>query len=191
MSVKRLKIRERLVQTLKGKTAVGDRVFSARRIPIWQPELPCILVYTNSESISQYSESPAEYRREVNTVVQGILEDRNLKTSLEDALDILAQEIENALKNDRYLGREADGEVERAEDIIPTGVETATEEDGKNTIGKIEINLTIPYYDKWVRDLSLDAGDLDQMFIEWDILGDGIPSGNVDATDNVTGIFNS
>jgi len=191
MSLKRLRIRERLVETLKGKTAVGDRVFGARRIPLWQPELPCILVYTDNESVQIYSEAPREYKREVSCVVQGLIDERNLQTPLEEALDILGQEIENALKNDQFLGREADGEIERAADLIPTSVETVTENDGQNTVGKIEINLTASYYDKWVRDLSLDAGNLDQMFIEWDIVGEGIPSGNVDATDNVTGIFNA
>lgn len=191
MSRKRMYIRRALVQNLKGKTIAEDRVYGARRLPTWKQDLPAILVYSNTESLTEWAEAPREYQRTPTIRIECVLSDQGLKTPLEDALDIFAEDVEQVLKNDPFLGPKSGQEIERSADLIPVSVATQADDDGERLIGSVVIEVQAIYYDQWVRDLSLDAGDLDTVNIEWDITGDGMPSGNVDAEDTVTGVFNS
>jgi hypothetical protein len=83
-------------------TAAGARVFPTRMIPYKANELPAIAVYTLTETVDPKSRAsaPQELARTAELAIEGALE---AKQTVDDDLDSLAFDIENAIEADDTL----------------------------------------------------------------------------------------
>jgi minor tail protein U len=102
MSNRRKEIRDALVDTLiDADTAAGENVYPNRETPLWDSELPAILVYTIDESAEPRDANGRQYRRTLKITVEAKCE---ATTSVDDELDALAVEIEAAINANTSLG---------------------------------------------------------------------------------------
>lgn len=103
MSHARQQIRDAAVSALTGLASTGARVFPSRKRPLGEASLPCLLVFTDDESIAAASMgAPATLDRKLQLRVEGLAKDT---TDLDDALDTLAAEVETALGNTTLGGK--------------------------------------------------------------------------------------
>ncbi len=145
---KRIDIRKKVVELLKGKTHAGEHVFSNSAVPPWHEELPVILVYPRSEDISEYAIAPRELKRELQLAIEIVAAGPEEKPgaevpegqlSLEDILDQIAEQVEFEMSKDETLGRLAD-------DSILTGVEFDFDSSGGESIGSCRMTYKTTYY---------------------------------------------
>ncbi len=98
-------IRKQAVAVLMGATNAGASVYASRVAPLisngWQSELPAIIVYTMDETGEIFNQSPREYWRRVELVVEIHAEGNE---ALDDTLDTLARQVERLLLMDDTLG---------------------------------------------------------------------------------------
>lgn len=98
----RRQIRERIATLVTGLTTTGARVYQSRTYALAPAtELPCLLVYTLSESIlKRVFCSPGEIERTVTIMVEAIA---TAGADLDDTLDLMCKEVEAALASDPTL----------------------------------------------------------------------------------------
>lgn len=175
MSAQRKAIRQSLAAILKNAaTAAGDRVFSSRSTPIFESELPAILVYTRSESVELFAESPREYKRTVTVVIEAVAETTG--ENLDDQLDDVGQEIEAALAVDHTAG-------DTVSELTLSGSDLLVDRDGEKYQGAVKLEYQAIYYTCADED-SGDLGNLGTSNIDYDLGPD--PNGAIDATDLLT-----
>lgn len=93
----RQQIREAAIAILTGLTITGANVFASRKRPLGDSKLPCLLVFTDDESVSVTSiHAPSVLDRRLQLRVVGLARDT---TDLDDTLDAIAAEVEIALGN--------------------------------------------------------------------------------------------
>ena len=91
----RHQIRENVATTVSGLTTTGTRVFQSRVYPLEATNLPCLLVYTLSESVVYKSAGrPRQTLRTVQVVIEGV---HALTADLDDKLDLICKEVEVAM----------------------------------------------------------------------------------------------
>lgn len=166
----RERIRKKIVELLKGKTDAGDRVFPNRAAPAKVDKLPIILVYSKSDAASKFSESPREYKRTISMVVEIIaagpeqnFADEDGKTSVEDLLDALGEQVECEISRDIFLQGEAD-------DLDLGDSELEFEARGQKMIGSLRITFDIVYYRFFPTDSFDKQGvkdDLKRIHVDW------------------------
>ncbi len=137
----RQKIRQTVCDNLKNNTIAKDRVFAMRKLPLFQSELPCILVYTTSETASKFNESPREMERKLQLSIAGIVQsdDKTPESQVENTLDSLALSIETALNNNRYLD-------DNVSDSMLTNTDIHLDANGDKLTASIILNYEITYY---------------------------------------------
>lgn len=173
MSTRRKEIREALVDLLTGATDCGNRVYANRVRPLWQEELPAILITTKSEAVEIWAQSPMEYKRSLTVDVIIYAEADDL---CDDTLDILGAQVEAKLYEDHTL-------EEICEDVILRSAELGIEKNGDNLLGALTLTYEIPYYTQPVN----DAGNLEflnRVDVEYDL---GSPS-TENPEDIITGL---
>lgn len=128
-------VQARLVAAM---TCAEDRVFRSRVLPYGEIDLPAIAIYTRSEPVDPASEStaPRELTRNLRLVIEGAVQ---LTEDLDDALDALALEIENAIDRDETFGG-------AAADAVLVGTDITTSEEGAQPIGAVLLTYAITYY---------------------------------------------
>ena len=89
----RTQIREAAKQALLGLGVTGDRVYASRIYPLEEAKLPGLVLFTANED-SGREDSPNETMRDVTLQVSGVVA---ITTSLEDEMDDIALEVEQAL----------------------------------------------------------------------------------------------
>jgi hypothetical protein len=91
----RRQLREAVATAVTGLATTGSRVFQSRAWPVQASELPCLLVYTNSETVTPETlDAPEGQRREIEVRVDGIAK---AAANLDDTLDQIGKEVETAL----------------------------------------------------------------------------------------------
>lgn len=127
-----------VAQLLAANTAAGTRVEATREIPRRRAEGTSLGVYTPEESIvsTETRTAPREHTRSLQLVVEGIVQGAS---GVDDALDALALEVEDAFDADDTLGGTA---AESA--LVSTDLETM--EDGARTAGLIRLTYAVTYY---------------------------------------------
>jgi len=99
-------IREHVVTTCTGLSTTGSNVFETRYFPLQTANLPAILVYTNEESIEEYTLGTST-RTQIR-ILQVIIEAHAQGTSdIDDTLDTISEEIEEAMCVDPSRGGNA------------------------------------------------------------------------------------
>ncbi|MCU0806309.1 MAG: hypothetical protein MUF79_14660 [Burkholderiales bacterium] len=91
----RRQLREAVATAVTGLTTTGSSVFQSRIWPVQSSELPALLVYTTTETVTTETiENPEGQRREIEVRVDGIAK---AAANLDDTLDQIAKEVETAL----------------------------------------------------------------------------------------------
>ncbi len=103
MSSERKAIRTGVRSLLLNQTEADDRVFQSRVLPHRRHELPVITVYTLEEAVEPESANtgPRELTRDLALVIEAWVEPGE---GVDDRMDDLAQEIEDVMHADPYLG---------------------------------------------------------------------------------------
>ena len=152
-------IRKKLVEILKNSTDAGVNVFPNATIPPWHSELsesPVILVYVRSESASEYAVAPRELEREIDMAIEivatGPEENLEVETpgkekSLEDILDDIAEQVENAIDSDDSLQGTADNSILKNSEL-------EFDSSGGSPIGSCRLTYGVTYYTHAPRDTS-------------------------------------
>lgn len=101
MSHARLKIRDRVVSILEA-AAVASVVSPSRVYPLAADTISAVLVYTNTEVIADTTlTAPRRLSRELVLVIECVARD---SARLDDRLDVLCADVENAIGADNTLG---------------------------------------------------------------------------------------
>jgi len=169
----RKNIRKRVVQILKGKTDAKNRVRPNASTKIKAEQLPVILVYPQSESISEFNQAPRELERELTLAIEivatgsevdGEGQTVSTKKSLEDQLDDIAEQIECEMSRDDTLGGVADMS-------ILTGVDMEFDGEGGQPIGSARLTYAITYTTMSPRSLDKQDGlaDFDEANVQFNI----------------------
>lgn len=137
----RTEIREALTSLLSDKLDFEGRVFPNRVRPVGVEELPVILVYPTSEDYTKLRQDPGvTLRRDLTIAVQIIASDSD-EIIMSDALDDLADRIEDIVSDSDKLG----GLVH---DInIDTG-QGSLQGDGQKPEGSWTLNYNVTYIKK-------------------------------------------
>ncbi len=98
---KRNEIRDAVIALLLGSTVAGTTVFQSRTRRVQENELPCISVFTSTETIEDRDEAPRYYRRTLTVVVECYLKATD---NLDQALDAFSYQVEVALQSVDRLG---------------------------------------------------------------------------------------
>lgn len=137
----RLSIRKRVVDLLKERgTDAGSRIYPTMVKKLHPAILPCILVYTRSESSEVYDESPKSYRKTLTLGIECVAEKNEL---LDDTLDTLSGQVEAILAEEQYL-HNADGEP-MADDVLLKTVENVIAGDGDIPAGAAIMTVEVTY----------------------------------------------
>ena len=93
-------IRERVVSNVTGLATTGSNVFDTKLYNLTQANLPALCIYAESESSETSNVSPQTLERMLDVLIEGYAEQN---TGIEDKLDLIAEEIEEAMGADPTL----------------------------------------------------------------------------------------
>ena len=132
----RKQIRDAVATELTGLTTTGSRVFKGRFYPIQNDNLPALCIYTADEEaeLGVIGTSRGSDRILVVTVEAYA----KSKTIVEDTLDTIAVEVEEAMSSDTTLGG-------LSKDIMYTGFDLDADADGEQTVAVLRLNFSVRY----------------------------------------------
>lgn len=104
MANNRKAIREAVKAILSGNTSVGSNVYTSRNEPLWESELPAILVSTGDEEATPRDNSGRQYIRTLTLTIE-IKAEGN--ATVDDDLDDLANEVETIIVANNSLNATA------------------------------------------------------------------------------------
>jgi len=126
-----------VAQLVAASTAAGARVEATREIPRRRATEPAIGVYTpEEENESTGRSAPRESMRSTQLIIEGIVVG---SSGVDDALDDLAEQIEDALDADDTFGGKAS-----ESSYVRTELETL--EDGARTVGLVRLTYNAVYF---------------------------------------------
>ena len=136
MSHVRQQIREQVVTLCTGLTTTGSRVYDTRLYNLDPADnLPGLVIYTQSESSTKSTLSPSTYERELDVLIGGYAQANN---DIEDTLDTISQEVEDAIGADPLLnGKAVDSEL--------TSTEIEFTSIGESPIGILRLTYRVLY----------------------------------------------
>jgi hypothetical protein len=145
MSHPRTAIREALVDRLKTKvddiflTDAKDKIYGSRSKPLFDQFLPAILVYARNENILEErftTDGHGATKRELDVAIEAVMLGNE---EIDNALDNIAKQIEDAFDGWEMSGRKAD--------IIKLkSTEIDISIDGSKIYGAIRLTYNITYY---------------------------------------------
>lgn len=95
MSHVRQQIREQIATAVTGLAVTGSNVFQSRVYPVEKANLPCLLVFTEGESVEiETAGISALQRRNTVVTVQAIA---SATADLDDTLDTICSQVETAI----------------------------------------------------------------------------------------------
>ena len=93
----RQSIRERIATNCTGLTTTGTNVFQSRIYNLESGNLPCLLIYSKSETSDRLTMQPTDsLNRDLDVVVEGYVR----ATTIDDTLDTISAEVEVAIAGD-------------------------------------------------------------------------------------------
>lgn len=176
MAHPRALIRQAVVaQLIAASTAAGARVEATQEIPHRRATEPAIGVYTpGDQNESDVRSAPRENKRNLDLVIEGIVIG-TASPAVADALDSLADEIEDALDADDTLGGTAS-----ESNYVSTDMEIR--EDSGRTVGLIRLTYNAIFHKYAPREV--DAPDaFVSAGVKYDLNGSVLPQDQ--AEDNV------
>ena len=187
MSLKRMQIRKSMKDIIKGKTLVGDQVFTNASIPTWVEDLPVILIYNRSESVDLFGTAPREWEHKSQIAVEIIAngrEDASLEDGCEpvaDILDDIGEKIVCELSKDSTLNDTVD-------EFNLVTMEFNYEGDGNKPIGTHILVFEAVFYTGFPQsfDKVQGASDFKTATVDYKVgHHDDDPDSITEATDNV------
>lgn len=145
MSHQRTAIRQALVDRLKTKvddvflTDAEDRIYGSRAKPLFDQFLPAIIVYTRSENILEErfaSDGYGASKRDLEVAIEAVVLGNE---QVDDILDNIAGQIEDALDGFEMEARKAD-----VLKLKSTEIDVSIE--GRKIYGAVRITYGITYY---------------------------------------------
>lgn len=132
----RKSLRKKVTEVLKAANIpyIGEDVYSQRSVPSEKDTLPIILVYSKSESIEEFDNSPKSYRKDIDIVFE-IVSVADDDEELADGLDDIVLGVEKAIEEDLFL-------EENCESVQLKSIFTTTESNGSNPIGVTRVQYT-------------------------------------------------
>lgn len=154
-------------------TDAGANVFKSRVRAIWAEELPCICVYVRSDDASIFNESPIEYRRDAEIVVEI---SARLDDDLDDTLDTIAAQVERVLILNETLKPDGWPNDYWPEIRLGNTSITLNGQDGDNQHGAAIITFGCRYFQDAPEDitdtadgLAADIQDLETVSVGWNL----------------------
>jgi hypothetical protein len=131
-------IRNAVREQLLEKTAAADRVFKSRVVPFKRLQLPALAVYALEEPVDPESRStaPRELTRNLQLRVECVVA---ASEDVDDAMDALALQVEDAIDADETFGGEAADAI-----LASTSLEIG--ERGDQPIGVVSLTYAVTYY---------------------------------------------
>jgi hypothetical protein len=137
MSHVRTQIRNAVVALVTGLTTSSDRVYASRVHPLPGDKLPALRVFVDEESIARETiHDPAMLSRLVTIRIDCVA---SLASGLDDELDQMALEVEDAISADSTLGGILNG------GLIPSGIEVDRSADSEAPIGRLTLSYEAQY----------------------------------------------
>lgn len=135
MSHVRKQIRDALATALTGLTTTGSNVFKGRFYSLQEAKLPALLIYTSSETAEvRVMGTPRNSDRLLTATIEGYVRS---KSTVEDSLDQIALEVEEALASETLGGL--------IRDIEYNGFELDANADPDQTVAVIRLTFSIEY----------------------------------------------
>ena len=131
----RKQIRDHVITTVTGLTTTGTRVFASRVYPNEAAKLPLLCVYSLNEASELIAMNGNQLLRSLEIVVEGYAK---AKTNLDDTLDTIAKEVEEALAIDPTRGG-------LAHKTVINDTEISLSEEGEQPIGVIRMRFQVDY----------------------------------------------
>jgi hypothetical protein len=151
MAHQRKQIRDAVLARLRTDLVsdFADRIYGNRFRTLFPQNLPALLVYTaaDPETAEISVEAPREYKRTLRLSIEIVVK---ADDSLDDALDALAEKVENSVFKDETFGGTCADTI-----LSETAMDLLSE--GEKPIGGMKITLEMPYSQR----LPADAGDDD------------------------------
>ena len=136
MSHVRQTIRDNVATTLTGLTTTGDNVYKTRLFPLGDSKLPGLCIYTRNEATSNSTITPPRTQiRNLNVTVEAYVKGTS---SIDDTLDTIAVEVEQALAIDLTRGG-------NAKDTRVTSFEVDYDGEGDQSNGVARFTITVDY----------------------------------------------
>jgi hypothetical protein len=132
----RQQIRERIATNVTGLTTTGARVYQSRIYNLEAANLPGLLVYTKTESSERATMGTTrQLERTLEIQVEGYA---RTSSDLDDVLDTISEEVENAISADPTQNGLAKDTFLNASDIDFTG-------DGDSPAGVVRLTFSVSY----------------------------------------------
>ena len=129
-------IRDDVTSTLTGLTTTGSNVYQTRFYPLAEAKLPGLCIYTNSETTEHATMTkPRTQFRTLEVVVEAYVKGI---ANVDDTLDTIAVEVEEAITADVTLGG-------NAKDAKITAFEASYAGDGDQPVGVGRFTLEVLY----------------------------------------------
>ena len=139
MTHPRQTIREAVQKILLNETEAGGNVYMNKMIPPQHENLPEIIIYTKDETITMQTNAPREYKRELDLVIE-IMVQANNEVTAQDLLDKIARQVELLMGKDDSL-------LCNTGEAILTNIHLEYDESGTSPIGACVMNYNCIYYD--------------------------------------------
>ena len=132
----RQQLRERIATNVTGLTTTGTNVFQSRVHDLATAELPCLLVFSNSESSERDSFLSSDgITRSVEVVIEGYAW---ATSNLDDTLDTISEEVETAVAADPTCNS-------LAKDTVLNGTEIELTGEGDSPLGVVRLTWLVGY----------------------------------------------
>jgi|TARA_S200002703_G_C3759550_1_gene233789 hypothetical protein len=132
----RQQIRERIVTTLTGLPVTGSNVFDSRVYTIEESKLPCLCVYTTSETSSPITMNPP---RTVEKLLEVKVEIYCKSTQYATDLEEIAKNVKEAMYGDRLINN-------LAKDSYLTGEEINYNGEGDANVSTATLTFEVHYH---------------------------------------------
>lgn len=134
-------IRQAVVALLaSANTAAGARVQGTRVEPHKKSQLPALSAYTLNDPVNEDASTETEEAHDLELEIVGWVAHTEALTA-DDAMDDLAEQVENAMKGDPYLGGKA------SEVVFKGTVMEVVEDDGRSNpqVGIVVLTYAVKY----------------------------------------------
>ena len=129
-------IRDNITSTLTGLSTTGSNVFQTRFYPLAEAKLPALSIYTKSETTEYGTVNPP--RTQIRTLDVTVEAYVSANTNVDDTLDTIAVEVEEALYTDLTRG----GYAKKTE---ITSFDADFSGDGENPVGVGRFSIEVVY----------------------------------------------
>jgi hypothetical protein len=121
---------------LTGLATTGSRVFQSRVYPLQDANLPCLLIYSKTESSTPLTIGASDLDRRLTVEVAAVTK---ASSDLDDTLDEICRQVEVAL---------AGGIGTAAKSVILTGTEIELEGTAERPVGRATMSFECEYMTK-------------------------------------------